>query len=305
MFQILKFFATGIVLGIANVIPGVSGGTMAVVFNVYDKLIGVITFNIKKILSEWKFWVPLLAGIIAGIILFSKLITFLFLNYPAPTKCFFIGIILGSIPLIYNKAKKPGSTFMPISGSISAIVGLLVILCMVFVQPGGKTLDFSQISFPGIVFLFAAGMVSAIAMIIPGISGSFMLLAMGVYSVIIGAVSGLTQPVSVFIEGNHNIISTFSTLQQPLLILIPFGIGVVAGLLVGAALVRVLIKKAPLQTYGAILGLITGSILVIYPRAGFSGVSIVIASLVCLLFGAGLSLLFSHAEGTTTKRTVH
>jgi putative membrane protein len=302
MVQILKFFAIGIVLGIANVIPGVSGGTMAVVFNIYDNLIGVITFNIKKILSEWRFWAPLLAGIIAGVILFSKLITFLFLNYPAPAKCFFIGIILGSIPLIYNRAKKPGSAFMPVSGSICAIIALLVILCMVLVRPDGNALDFSQISFPGIVFLFAAGMIAAVAMIIPGISGSFMLLAMGVYSVIIGAVSGLTQPVSVFIKGNQNVISTLSTLQRPLLILIPFGIGVVAGLLAGASLVRVLIEKAPLQTYGAILGLITGSILVIYPRGGFSGIPVVITSLVCLLFGAGLSLLFSRAEGTTKIR---
>jgi putative membrane protein len=296
MVEALKLFASGIVLGIANVIPGVSGGTMAVIFGVYDRLIGVITFHVKKIFSEWKFWLPLLAGIIAGIILFSKLITVLFDKYPAPTKCFFIGIILGSIPLIYNRAKTPGSTFMPVSGSISAIIALLVVLCMVLVKPEGRTLDFSQVNLLGIVFLFAAGVIAAVAMIIPGISGSFMLLAMGVYGTVIAAVSGLTGPLSAVIKGNHDIAAIIGTLWQPLLILIPFGIGVIAGLLAGAALVRVLLDRAPLQTYGAILGLITGSIFVIYPRGAFSGAAIAGASLVCFLLGAGLALLFSRTE---------
>ena len=96
----IRLIVIGVILGVANVIPGVSGGTLAVVFNIYDRLINVITLNVKKILSEWKFILPLVVGMGLGIILFSKAITFLFENYPVQTNWFFIGIILGSIPMI-------------------------------------------------------------------------------------------------------------------------------------------------------------------------------------------------------------
>ncbi len=105
MIGAIKLFFIGIILGVANVIPGVSGGTIAVVFNVYDRLIGVITIKIKKILSEWKFILPLGLGMVAGIIGFSKILTFLFEHYPMQTNLFFVGIIAGSIPLIYRKIK--------------------------------------------------------------------------------------------------------------------------------------------------------------------------------------------------------
>ena len=76
--KILKLILAGIVIGVANVIPGVSGGTMAVVFGIYDELIGVISFNIKQIFSKWRFWLPLAGGMGIGIIAFSKIVTFLF-----------------------------------------------------------------------------------------------------------------------------------------------------------------------------------------------------------------------------------
>ena len=88
--QIVKLVLKGIVLGIANVIPGVSGGTMAVVFNVYDKIIELITPDVRKILAAWKFWLPLAIGMAAGILAFSKIITELLSRFPIPTTYFFI-----------------------------------------------------------------------------------------------------------------------------------------------------------------------------------------------------------------------
>ena len=103
--EFIRLIGIGMILGVANVIPGVSGGTMAVVFNIYDRLIGVITLNVKKIVSEWKFILPLVAGIVLGVILFSKVITFLFQNYPVQTNWFFIGIILEIIHFIKHIIK--------------------------------------------------------------------------------------------------------------------------------------------------------------------------------------------------------
>mgnify|MGYP003318865152 CR=1 FL=1 len=80
---------------------------MAVVFNVYDRLINVITLNLKKIVKEWKFLVPLALGAVVGVILFSKLISLLFTKFPVQTNWFFIGIILGSIPMIYSRIIAP------------------------------------------------------------------------------------------------------------------------------------------------------------------------------------------------------
>ena len=104
--KLIKLIFAGLVVGIANVIPGVSGGTMAVVFGVYDRLIGVITLNVKKIFSEWKFWLPLGIGMVLGILLFSKVVTFLFEHFPVYTSFVFTGIVAGSIPLLYKRCIK-------------------------------------------------------------------------------------------------------------------------------------------------------------------------------------------------------
>ena len=131
--KILKLILAGIVIGVANVIPGVSGGTMAVVFGIYDELIGVISFNIKQIFSKWRFWVPLVVGMGIGIIAFSKIVTFLFENFPVQTQYFFAGIVLGSIPLIL---KRTSLTLKRenLGNWISALVGLGIMLLMVFIN---------------------------------------------------------------------------------------------------------------------------------------------------------------------------
>ena len=128
------------ILGVANVIPGVSGGTMAVVFNIYDRLISVITLNVKKIVSEWKFILPLVAGIVLGVILFSKVITFLFQNYPVQTNWFFIGIILGSIPMILKRMLVAGKNgfqgaekkAVPVSAIVCGVVALGIMAIMTY-----------------------------------------------------------------------------------------------------------------------------------------------------------------------------
>jgi putative membrane protein len=145
------------------------------------------------------------------------------------------------------------------------------------------------------ILFFLAGSVAAIAMIIPGISGSFMLLAMGLYFTVIGALSRLTVPVGAFIRGGYSIAKLLAALNRPFLILIPFGFGIIAGLLSGAALVRLLLKKVPFQTYGAILGLVSGSVAVIFPREGWTGPVLVLSG-ITLLCGLNLSLFFSSGK---------
>ena len=248
-------------------IPGVSGGTLAVVFNIYDRLISVITLNVKKILSEWKFILPLVAGMGLGIILFSKAITFLFENYPVQTNWFFIGIILGSIPMIVkrlmaaSKASFSDARKIPVSAIVCGVLALAVMAIMTYanVAESGAPIQ-TELTPLLAVKLFIGLACATIAMIIPGISGSFLMLVVGIYSTVIAAISDLNIP-----------------------LLIPAVIGGVIGLLGGAKLVRFLMAKVPAQTYGAIMGLVLGSILVIFP--GFGGFSTVATSLLAAAVG--------------------
>ena len=102
MIEAIKLFLIGIVLGAANVIPGVSGGTIAVVFNIYDRLINSVTYNIKKLWKNRAFLIPLILGAAVGLVALSKVIVLLYSRFPVQTNSFFTGLILGSIPLLIS-----------------------------------------------------------------------------------------------------------------------------------------------------------------------------------------------------------
>ena len=267
--EFIRLIGIGMILGVANVIPGVSGGTMAVVFNIYDRLIGVITLNVKKIVSEWKFILPLVAGMGLGILLFSKAITFLFQNYPVQTNWFFIGIILGSIPMILKRmlvASRNGTSTgkggRPLSVVVCGLVALGVMAVMTYLEVSDAGAPIQTELTPLLAAKLVVGLAcGTIAMIIPGISGSFLMLVVGIYSTVIAAISDFNIP-----------------------LLIPAAIGGVLGLLGGAKLVRFLMARVPAQTYGAIMGLVLGSILVIFPGFG-GGVTVLATSLGCAVFG--------------------
>lgn len=240
--KILKLILAGIVIGVANVIPGVSGGTMAVVFGIYDELIGVISFNIKQILSKWKFWLPLALGMGIGIIAFSKIVTFLFEYFPVQTQYFFAGIVLGSIPLILRRTsfaiKREN-----VGNWIAALVSLSIMLLMVFINTDNMVSTIqTELTFGLGIKLLIGGALAAFAMIIPGISGSFLMVILGIYSTIIASVSDFNIPIICVVA-----------------------VGVIIGIFTGAKGVQVLLDKVPQQTYGAIFGLVIGSVFAVVP----------------------------------------
>ena len=277
--KILKLIFAGIVIGVANVIPGVSGGTMAVVFGIYDELIGVISFNIKAIFGKWRFWVPLAIGMGIGIIAFSKIVTFLFEHFPVQTQYFFAGIVLGSIPLIL---KRTSFTLKRenLGNWISALVCLLIMLLMVFINTDNmiSTIQ-TELTFGFGARLLLGGAFAAFAMIIPGISGSFLMVILGIYSSVIASVSDFNLPIICVVA-----------------------VGVIIGIFAGAKGVQVLLGKFPKQTYGAIFGLVIGSVFAVLPlkeTASFFADGKILAfviSLVCAAAGFVLAF-FSGKEG--------
>ena len=275
--ELIKLTLTGLALGAMIAIPGISTGTMAVVFNVYDRLIGIITPNIKKIFAAWKFWLPLVGGGAVGLFLFSKALTVLYENYPIPTVWFFIGVIAGSIPLVYNRTRQlsPEAQTAPtsLSSVICAAVALAVMIVMAVLIPNEGTTIYTELTLPLFGMLALGGMFTAIAMIVPGISGAFLLLIIGLYRTVLQAVADLNIP-----------------------LLIPFVLGAGAGLLVGAAFIRFLLSKAPRETYGAVLGLVAGSVIVLFP-GGFGEGNTMVFSIISLLAGCAISFFFGLKKG--------
>jgi len=271
MMESVLLVGIGLILGITTVVPGVSAGTLAVVFNVYDRLLEVITPNVRKILGAWRFLLPLGFGGLLGIFLFSKLAAVLFSEYPFPTYWFFIGIIAGSIPFVYGRVC-PSRTLPPLSSIVCIIAAFALMVLMAILRPTGEMPLYTDLT-PGLfALLVIAGMLAAFAMIIPGTSGSFMLLVVGLYRTIVQAVNTLNIP-----------------------IIASFAFGTLVGLFLGAALVRSLLAKAPSKTYGAVLGLMAGSLVVLYPNGLGSGFTVII-SIASLIAGFVLSFVFGRQK---------
>lgn len=262
----IKNVLIGMVLGVANVIPGVSAGTMAVSLGIYDKLLDSITLKKEKLKKNLPFLMTLLVGIALGILLFSQGITYLYENYTMETSFTFMGIILGSIPMIWRSVAKEGK--VKPAGWIPCIVTFGIMIVMLFMgDDASNQAVITRVNFMGSIWLVIAGAISAFAMIIPGISGSFIMLTLGVYTTVMSAI------------------------PTNLGILIPTGIGVVIGLIGGTKLVKILLRDHTQATYLAILGLVLGSIFTLYP--GFELNSKGIVAIVLMIVGASISYYFS------------
>lgn len=264
----MKFISTfikGIVLGAANIVPGLSGGTMAVVLNIYDKIINNI--NINGIKNNISFFLFLAAGMGSGIIIFSNIITFLFTHYEIFTINFFMGVILGSIPMIYNKCKTKKIDIISFIVFFSFLALVMIINSLPQNQPLSDY-SLSNLNTNTMLILFASGVVSAFSMIIPGISGSFILLILGVYEAITKSIKNFNIPV-----------------------LFIFGIGVLIGLFLGLKSIKFLLKKYPKKTYVAILALVISSVFSLFVPISINLNGFI--SLLCLFIGGFLSYNFA------------
>lgn len=295
--NMVQLLFIGIAIGMANVIPGVSGSTMAVVFNIYDRFVNAITLNIKKLIENRRFVIPVVGGMALGVLLFSKLITVLYENFPVQTDYFFTGLIIGSIPMLFSfmTKKQDGQKFTAkktISVVICALAGFAVLIGFGLLGSDVDTAkeiskSLPQLTFPLALHIFAAGFVGAIAMIIPGISGSLLMLIMGVYPIVMKSIPALFVP---------------SQTLRAFFLLLPNGIGVLAGLLCGAWIVKTFLRIAPNQTYAVIFGLIAGSAIQLFPGIkGISGVLSGIACLLCVL--TGIFLAYFSSKVTAKEET--
>lgn len=236
----------GIVIGIANAIPGVSGGTMMVIMKVFDRLLGAVSLNLKKLKENFWFLLTIVIGMGIGVILSSKVLSICFEKFYVQTQFFFMGVVLGSLPMIYKEATKEKKLspvhLIPFLIGVAVIISVSLISSSMGANTVRTTLDASTF-----VYLTIVSIIAAAAMIMPGLSGSLVLLILGGYQTAIQAVDEMNIP-----------------------ILIPIAIGVLIGIVACAKLITLCLKKWQRGTYSVILGLIFGSFYAIFPRESTS-----------------------------------
>lgn len=274
--EFFKNILKGMVIGLANIIPGVSGGTMMVSMNIYDKLIHCITHLFKELKESIIFLIPIVIGMLVAIVGSSYGIEALFTSFPCQTNLLFIGLIFGGMPVMIKRMKETGKK-ISIGNGVIFLVFLAVVIGLALTNGADNTANLS-VSFGGIIILFIVGVIAAATMVIPGVSGSMVLLLLGYYRPILGAITE-------FIDALRG--KNMGSLIHGFGILFPFGLGVLFGIFAIAKLVEVVFEKFPMYAYSAIMGLIVASpvaIILLNPVASVS-VGGIVVSIITLAAG--------------------
>lgn len=271
----IKNILKGAVIGIANIIPGVSGGTMMVVMGIYDTLIHALTHLFKEFKKSISVLAPILIGGVIGIVGLSFLIEKMFEVIPTQTNLLFIGLILGGLPAMTGKVK--GEKIKPGYIAAALIFFAIVVGGAALGSAEGKAADLS-ISFLSIIKLFGVGVIASATMVIPGVSGSMMLMLMGYYNPIIEHINGFIKALVAF---------DMQGIWAGFCVLCPFGIGVVLGIFIIAKLVEIVFDKFPFYAYYAIIGLIVASPFAILLMSSFGEITVitVLTSIVTFVIG--------------------
>lgn len=251
-------YLKGIAMGAADVVPGVSGGTIAFISGIYEELIGSIgkiglpTLNILKkngFIAAWNsingnFLSILLLGILTSIATLSKLIGYLLDEHPILIWSFFFGLILASVWLVARKVTS-WNTVQTISGLVVGTISAYLIT----IGSAGH----AELTYP---YVFFCGAIAIIAMILPGISGSFILVLLGAYRGILGCIETLIQALKA---------ADFSAAGKPFLTLIVFASGCIIGLLSFSRALNWMFNRAHDLTVSVLTGFMIGSLNKVWP----------------------------------------
>ena len=232
----------GVLMGLANLIPGVSGGTIALLGGLYERFVGSIsmltTLKIRR--EEMLFLIELVVGMVIGIFGFSALIDLSLSTVPSLMYGIFSGLVIGGIPVVFKRIEKLGISALL---SLAAGVAIVVLISLLSSRTGGVALtDHGAIN---LVYDVVAGFFGASAMVLPGLSGAFILLVMGEYTRAISAIKSFDLVIIAFI-----------------------GIGMILGVLFVSRLLKYLMKEFRSETFAFLLGLMIGSIPDLITRPG-------------------------------------
>lgn len=251
----LILFIKGIVLGVAFVIPGVSGGTLAVLMGIYEELIEAAS-NFYKSIADFKKYImyllPIGLGIIFSVAVFAKLIKFGLDKAPIITILIFLGMIIVGIPALVRNVK---GTKINLKDMTLMLVGLIIVISMLIFHKSNSNVVLTNMSITGYITLLLVGAIAAVTMVVPGISGSFTLMLIGYYEPILNLVNDITS---------------FKNLGPNLILIFIFMLGVFIGIIFISKIIEWCLKHYKRETYYAIIGFVLSSIIsVIYEVSKF------------------------------------
>lgn len=258
----MKFFKDclkGVAIGAGAILPGISSGVLCVVLGIYEKLLDAILNFFGNVKENLRFLLPLIIGGVVGVVLFSNILVYFFNSYPIQTKSIFIGLILGTIPMLIRevnqkeKFKKSNLLFL----GIALLLGLVTIF-------GESMLANVRIENSSFIYFVISGFLMSVGIVVPGVSSTIILMLLGVYTVYLQSVSSVYLPV-----------------------LIPMGIGLLVGSFLFMKLTNLLLNKFYAPTFYSIIGFTLGSVFVLMPEV--SNFIQFILSASCLIFGVFLS----------------
>lgn len=274
----------GMLIGLAILIPGVSGGSMILTMGIYEQAISITSKDKSVRRKAIVFMIPYVIGIALGVLLLSGVMVWCFANYPFQTAMAFIGMILGSFPMLFKKVKGKKFSF------IGAVCFVLMVAVMILLPHMTGSAQELTVNFTGAALGVALGFVAAGTMIVPGISGSMVMLVLGYYHSLIGHVDALKNSLFSLIAGK----GVQDSFGSNVFILLFFGIGVLLGLLAVSRGIKWLLSHKPVPTYCAIMGLMLASPYPIILKSEFTAAILtpenVLTGLLTLVLGFGLAM---------------
>lgn len=222
----------GFVIGSSMSVPGVSGGTMAILLGIYDKLISSISNFLKDLKGNILFLMKFCIGAAAGIGSLAFVIKWLLEKFPLPVSFFFLGAVIGGIPALYKKTKE---SKLKLSSAVYFLVGLIAVISIGFIPTGNFDISTGS-GLTHYLMVLATGVIIALALVLPGISTSHMLLVLGMYDTMLAAITGFD-----------------------LIYIGMVGISTVIGIFLITKPIEWTMNKFPHQTYCMIIGFVLGS----------------------------------------------
>lgn len=270
----------GFLMGIVELVPGVSSGTMALLLGIYDQFLGAISRIVSKYYKQaLAFLLPLVIGMAIAILTMSSVLDYFLQNHTIPTHWFFMGMVLGVIPMMI-RISNVKTEFRAIH-FILILIGIGILYVMSLFNADAPPASSAGMELGDLFKYFLTGILAASMMLLPGISGSLVMLMLGVYPIVIYAINEFTS-------------LNFEVLP----ILISTGLGIIAGILVASRMIAHLLKNYTYLTYAGIIGLLFGSTFAIYPGLPDSGTGWII-SIIVFLAGLFISYIFGKPRNDT------
>jgi len=241
----------GVLMGLANLVPGISGGTMLLAAGVYPKFIEALAD-----LSSLRFRRSALAVLglvgaaaVVAILLGAGPVKDAVVEHRWAMYSLFIGLTLGGVPVLWDMARPPSGRFW-----VGAAAGLIAMAALAWLQVAGSAEGAHR---EGALMMFVAGVVGASAMILPGVSGGYLLLVLGVYVPVLSAIDALKEALKA---------NALESATEPVLdVVLPVGVGVAVGVLLISNLVKVVLERYEQLTLGVLMGLLVGAVFGLWP----------------------------------------